>query len=485
MPDAWPLEPSGDEMRSLVDAAMERIVRHIASLPEQPAAVTEGGAELARSLAEELPEEGTPFEDLLDLLFERAVPCSFNNPGPGFLAYIPGGGIFHSALADLISGAVNRYTGVWLAAPGLVQLEVNVVRWLCEIVGLPAGAGGVLTSGGSMANLIAVVTARRERLPEAFLDGVLYASDQVHHSVKKAAVLAGFPSRNVREVPSDERFRLRVTELERLIDQDRRDGLKPFLVVASAGTTNTGAIDDLEAVAAVTEPRRLWLHVDAAYGGFFALTERGRRAMRGIERADSVTLDPHKGLFLPYGNGALLMRDPEALHRAHSTYADYMPPMQDDPDLVDFCEISPELSRDFRGLRVWLPIKLHGIDVFRRQLDEKLDLARWAAAELEKIPGVELFGEPPLSLVVFRLVHQGLDGEALNSLNRDFLERINRRQRVFLTPTVLPGNRFVLRICVLSFRTHRERMEMAMEDVHAAAAEVLAASGPLRQRPGG
>jgi aromatic-L-amino-acid/L-tryptophan decarboxylase len=465
----WPLEPSGEEMRALVDAAMARIVDHVASLPEQPAAVTEGGAELARSLVEALPEEGTPFEELLDLLFERAVPCSFNTAGPGYLAYIPSGGIFHSALADLISGAVNRYVGVWLAAPGLVQLEVNVVRWLCGIVGFPAGAGGVLTSGGSMANLIAVVTARRERLPEKFLDGVLYASDQVHHSVKKAAVLAGFPPRTVRAVPSDERFRLRVDELERLLDEDRRSGLTPFLVVASAGTTNTGAVDDLEAIAEVAESRRLWLHVDAAYGGFFALTERGRQAMRGLERADSLTLDPHKGLFLPYGNGALLLRDPEALRRAHGTHADYMPPMQDDPDLVDFCEISPELSRDFRGLRAWLPIKLHGIGVFRRQLDEKLDLARWAAAELEKIPGVEVLAEPTLSLVVFRLTRPGLDDDELNALNRDFLERINRRRRVFLTATTLSGNRFVLRICVLSFRTHRERMEMAIEDVRAAA----------------
>ncbi len=477
---AWPLEPSGDEMRALVDAAMERIVRHVASLPEQPASASEGGAELARSLAEALPEDGTPFEEILDLLFDRAVPCSFNTAGPGYLAYIPSGGIFHSALADLISASFNRYVGVWLAAPGLVQLEVNVVRWLCEIVGFPAGSGGVLTSGGSMANLIAVVTARRERLPERFLDGVLYASDQVHHSVKKAAVLAGFPPSNVREVPSDERFRLRVDELDRLIEQDRREGLTPFLVVASAGTTNTGAVDDLEALADLAEHQRLWLHVDAAYGGVFALTERGRRVLRGLERVDSVTLDPHKGLFLPYGNGALLMHDPEALRRAHSTHADYMPPMQDDPDLVDFCEISPELSRDFRGLRAWLPIKLLGIDVFRRQLGEKLDLTLWAAEELRRIPGVEVFGDPPLSLVVFRLVRPGLDGDALNALNRELLDRVNRRQRVFLTPTTLSGNRFVLRICVLSFRTHRERMEMALEDVRAVVDELADGAEPTR-----
>ncbi len=469
-----PLEPGADEMRRMVDQAMERIVAHVASLPDQPAAEYEGGREVARSLAEPLPETGTAYGDLLDLLFDRAVPCSYNTAGPGYLAYIPAGGLFHSAVADLISSAVNRYVGVWVAAPGLVQLEANVVRWLCEIVGYPRSGGGVLTSGGSIANLTALVTARSERLGEDFLDGTLYASDQVHHSVGKAAGLAGLPRRNVRQVPSDGAFRLRLDELEGRIADDRSRGRRPFLIVASAGTTNTGAVDDLEALAEIARREEMWLHVDAAYGGLFALTERGRKALRGIERADSVTLDPHKSLFLPYGTGALLARDPGALGRTHGTGADYMPAMQDDPDLVDFCELSPELSRGFRGLRAWLPIKMHGIDVFRQALDEKLDLARWAAAELRRIPEVEVLAEPALSLVVFRLRPPGLDGDQRNALNRDFLARINHRQRIFLTPTTLSGGRFVLRICVLSFRTHRRRMEMGMKDIRAAAAEVLA-----------
>lgn len=470
-PEDRTLELSTAAMRALVERAMDRIVDHLESLPHQPASASEGGAELARSLAEALPEDGTPFEDLLELVFERALPCSFNTAGPGYLAYIPSGGLFQSALADLIAGAVNRYVGVWLAAPGLVQLEVNVVRWLCEILGLPAGAGGILTSGGSMSNLTALVTARHERLPEDFLGGTLYVSDQVHHSVAKAAALAGFPARCVRRIASDEALRLPVDELARRVEEDRRRGRTPFLVVASAGTTNTGAVDDLEALADYAAGEGLWLHVDAAYGGFFALTERGRQAFRGLERADSVTLDPHKGLFLPYGNGALLVRDPGTLRRTHGTHADYMPAMQDDPDYVDFCELSPELSRDFRGLRAWLPIKLHGIAAFRRQLDEKLDLARWAAAELRKIPGIEVLCEPPLSLVAFRWVRPGLGAGELDRLNRDLLERINRRRRVFLTGTSVRG-RFVLRICVLSFRTHRDRMEMALADVRAAAAEL-------------
>ncbi len=467
------LEPSAEEMRGRVAAAMDRIVRHIESLPQQPAADVEGGAALARSLVEPLPESGAPLEALLDLVFDRATPKSFNTAGPGYLAYIPGGGIFDSAVADLVADAVNRYVGVWLAAPGLAQLEANVVRWFAGIVGYPKGALGILTSGGSLANFTALVTARREKLPPDFLKGVLYASDQVHHSVEKAALLAGFPPENVREVPSDARFRLDPRALGARISEDRARGFVPFLVVANAGTTNTGAVDDLEGLADLAAAEGLWLHVDAAYGGFFLLTERGRRAMKGIARADSVTLDPHKGLFLPYGTGSLVVRDGGALRRAHSVKAEYLPALQEDEDLVDFNEISPELSRGFRGLRVWLPVKMHGIGAFRRALDEKLDLAEWATEELRRVPGVEIVAPPDLSLLAFRLVKPGLDGPALDDVNRRFLDRINARRRVYMTGTVTKGM-FLVRICVLSFRTHGDRMRAALEDIRAAAAEVTA-----------
>jgi aromatic-L-amino-acid decarboxylase len=375
-------------------------------------------------------------------------------------------------VADLIADATNRYTSVYAAAPALAQLEANVIAWFCQIAGYPPEARGTLTSGGSLANWTALVTARRERLPENFLSGVIYASDQSHYSVAKGAILAGFPEGNVREVPTDDLYRLRVDALVEKIDEDRRRGLTPFLIAASAGTTNTGAVDPLTELADLAAAQGLWLHVDAAYGGFFLLTEEGRRTMRGIERADSLVLDPHKGLFLPYGTGAVLIRDGQALRRAHSLTGDYMPGLQNDPDKVDFSQYSPELSRPFRGLRVWLPLKMHGAGVFRRELEEKLALARLAADRLRGMAGIEILAEPQLSLLAFRLAPAGVPESGLNDLNHRFLDRVNARQRVYLTPTRLHG-RLAPRICVLSFRTHRERMEMALEDIDAARREVL------------
>ncbi|MGD8727814.1 MAG: pyridoxal-dependent decarboxylase [Gemmatimonadales bacterium] len=465
------LEPTGTEFRVAVQAATDRIAAYIDTLSHQPAHDSEGVAELARSLVESAPEHGKPLEDVLDLLFDRAVHKGLNAAGPGYLAYIPGGGLPHAALAGFIAEAVNRYVGVWLAAPALVQLESNVIRWFCDMVGYPRGSLGILTTGGSLANFSAIVTARRERLPPNFLRGTIYVSDQVHHSVNKAAMLAGFPDENLRVIESDDRFRMRIDVLERHIAADRAEGYAPFLVVGSAGTVNTGAVDDLRAIAALAAQQELWFHIDAAYGGFFVLTDRGRQALAGIDLADSVTLDPHKGLFMPYGLGSLLVRDGPALARAHASHGAYMPAMQDDPDFVDFCQISPELSRGNRGLRVWLPFQLAGVRAFRQLLDEKLDLACWAADRLRTIDGIEIVAKPVLSIVAFRLTQPGLGREDVNALNRALLGGINRRKRVYITGTTVRGE-FFLRLCVLSFRTHVERMEMCLEDVRQARAEL-------------
>lgn len=500
------LEPTGAEFKGMLDVVGTRLATFLDTLDTMPAAHTDGGAKLARSLAEPLPERATPLRHLLRVLFERVMPTALHTSGPGYLAYIPGGGLPHSAIADLIAGVTNRYVGLWMAAPGLVAIETNVIKWFCTMVGwdeargdgvailegsgahgdgaairreargahgdeIPerSGAherpGGVLTSGGSMANLIAIVTARRERLPVDFLKGTLYASAHAHHSVRKAALLAGFPVENVREIGLDDGFRMRVDELAAAITRDRAAGYTPFCVIASAGTTAVGAVDPLPAIADLCAAEQLWLHVDAAYGGFFLLTERGRATLAGIERADSVTLDPHKGLFLPYGTGCVVVRDRETLRRAHSVSADYLPAPQTDDDRWDFAEMSPELSRDARGLRVWLPIKLSGATVFREQLDEKLDLAQFAVEAVRAHPELEVVAEPALSLFAFRV--RDPDPAQADARTRRLIAAINQRQRVFLTGVPLPGG-FVIRVCVLSFRTHALQMRAFAEDLSSA-----------------
>lgn len=467
------LELDADAMRQLAGAALDRVIAHIETLPTQPAWVdTAAAIASAKHLVEPLPTAGAPLSALLDEIFDVHAPASFTTAGPGYLAYIPGGGLFQSGVADLIADGINRYTGVFAAAPGLVQLENNVVRWFCEIIGFPPGAGGVLTSGGSLANLSAVVTARAVKLGEDFLDGTIYVSDQVHHCIDKAARIAGFPRRNLRVIASDSLFRLDLGKLEEAIERDRGEGLRPFMLVGSAGTTNTGAVDRLEEMAEVAHRHGLWFHVDGAYGGFFAMTARGRVSLSGIESADSVVLDPHKALFLPYGTGALLVRDSAALKAAHSEFAEYMPMLQDDPELVDPCEVSPELSKPFRGLRVWLPLKLYGSAPFRNNLDEKLDLADWIANRLRAIDGLEILAEPQLSTLTFAVRAAGFSAERAEELTHALQDAINRRRRVHLTGTQL-GGRHAIRISILSFRTHADRMEACLEDVEAALEEIL------------
>jgi aromatic-L-amino-acid decarboxylase len=452
----YPLEPSPEEMRALGAAAVAFVARFVEGQPDAPASDLDEALDVARRFREPMPGSGTAFDELLPILAEGAAK-GFNTTGPGYLAFIPGGGIYAAGLADLLADGTNRFVNVWNAAPAFAQIEATVLRWMADLFGLPQEAGGILTTGGSMSIFSAIVTARRTRLPEDFLAGTLYVSDQAHASVAKSAILAGFPPGNVREVATGPDLAIDLDALRRAVKEDRAAGKAPFFVVGSAGTTNTGRIDPLSELAGFASDEGLWFHADAAYGGFFQLTDRGRERFAGVERADSITLDPHKGMFLPYGTGCLLVRDRALLREAHEIEAHYLQDLAPEGEIPNFADSSPELSRDFRGLRVWLPLKLHGAEAFREALDEKLDLAQWLYEELRATPGFELPWPPDLSVVPFRYLPATGDPEAFN---RALLERINASKRVFLSSTIVDG-RFVLRACILSFRTHRDRIEEA------------------------
>jgi aromatic-L-amino-acid decarboxylase len=457
-----PLDPAPDDMRAMGEAAVEYLIGFIGGLDDAPADATHDAVDVAERLRAAPREDGAPFEPLLADVRD-AIAHTFEFAGPGYLAYIPGGGLYTAALADFIAQGVNRYVGLWMPSPAVVQLEENVTRWLCDLYGMGGGSQGILTSGGSSANLSAVVTARHARLGDDFGDGTYYVSEQAHASVTKAATIAGFSRKHVRIVPTDADLRMDPEALRDMIAVDRAAGMRPFLVVPSAGTTNTGAIDPLDAIADVAVDQGLWLHVDAAYGGFFQLTERGRERFRGIERADSVTVDPHKGMFLPYGTGALVVRDGTALRDAHFEGAAYLQDLPSSGQLPNYSEYSTELSRDWRGLRVWMPLVLHGVGAFREALDEKLDLATELDAALREDPDLELPWTTQLTVTPFRL----RDGD--DAANEEFLRRINASKRVFLSSTRVHG-RFTLRVCIVSHRTHRDRILECIEIVRGAAA---------------
>ena len=447
-------------------AAIEETIAFIQGLDDAPADNLEGSIELARELRRSPPEEGEDFDELMKE-FLAAMSKAREYAGPGYLAYIPGGGLYTSALGEFLARSYNRFVGMWLQGPAAVAIEENVTRWLCDEFDMPAEAQGILTTGGSLANLSAMVTARHARLGQDFTDGVYYVSQQAHASVTKAATIAGFSRRNLRIVPTDAELRMDVDALRSMVAEDRRRGHRPFLVVPSGGTTNTGAIDPLDEIADLAATEGLWMHVDAAYGGFFRLTERGRAWLTGIQRADSVTLDPHKGLFLPYGTGALVVRDGEALRQAHYEGAAYLQDLPPSGELPNYSEYSLELSREFRGMRVWMPLRLHGVAAFREALDEKLDLARHLADALRDDPNVELCWEPQLTVVAFRLA-----GVTDDERQKAFLDRINASKRVFLSSTTIDG-RYLVRACIVSHRTHADRIEECIDIVQRAAADLV------------
>jgi aromatic-L-amino-acid decarboxylase len=472
MANDHPLELDGRQMREIGGAAVELAAEFVSGIPDMPSDL-DGALDIAATLREPAPEQGAALDEVLDLVRLGAAK-SYNTSGPGMFGFVPGSGLYTSAVAAFLAAATNRYVTLWSAAPVYAQIEDTAVRWLADIVGYPASARGVLTSGGTTSVFSGLVTARVAKLGDDPAGGVLYVSDQTHHAAAKSASLAGLPRRAVRVVPTTDDLTMDLAELDRMVAEDVAAGLRPFCVVASAGTTNTGAVDPLPEIAGLCRRHDLWLHVDGAYGGAFLLTERGRAAMRGIELADSVTLDPHKGFFLPYGTGALLVREGRLLRDAHDLDAAYLRDVAAEAEIPNIAEYSAELSRECRGLRLWLPVKLHGMAAFRDALDEKLDLARTVHEELSAVPGLELPWRPTLSTVAFRFAPA--DGDADEATNL-LLERVNASGRVFLSSTTLRG-RVHLRICVLSFYTHADRVAEAVGIVRAAVAELTAAQRP-------
>lgn len=460
------LESTSGQRRGWFEQAGQYAHAFLDTLPDVPVYLEDDGSGVG--FEAQIRDEPTDLGALLDILARQVDRPGINTASGGHLGYIPGGGVYPAALGDFLADVANRFSGVSFASPGAARMEQTLVGWMAGLLGLPDTAGGDLTSSGSTANLSAIVTAREamQISPGEIPDSCVYLTRQAHHCVDKALRIAGLGEARLRYVPMDRVHRMNPMELEGMIQADRQHGLKPFLVVASAGTTDTGAVDPLVEIARTAANHGMWFHLDAAYGGFFILCEEGREVLQGIHLADSIVLDPHKGLFLPYGSGAVLVRDVDLLASAHSYEADYM---QDARRAGGYspADLSAELSRPFRGMRLWLPLRLFGLEPFRAALSEKIWLARYFRRRLAEIPGWEAGPEPDLSVVTYRYLPAR--GNA-DEFNRRLLEAVHADGRVFITSTMLNGC-YVLRLAVLNFRTHLEQVDYLLDLLNAKAAE--------------
>ncbi|MDE2957439.1 MAG: aminotransferase class V-fold PLP-dependent enzyme [Bacteroidota bacterium] len=453
------LELTGPQWEELASKVLAYAWAHVSTVRDQPAYNAKPGNGI-NLLSSPIAEHGISIDDALDLLHDNVDTVSLNPGSPRFLGYIPAGGLVHSAFGDFLAAIANRYAGIFFGSPGAVRMENLLVRWMAEVAGFPANSGGFLSAGGSTANLSAIVTAREacHVLADDATKVVVYVTEHTHHCVDKGLRIAGLGHCRQHRIAVDDRARMCPENLDTRIRKDREAGLRPWLLVASAGTTNTGTVDPLRSLNEVARAHNLWYHIDGAYGAFFALCPEGEAVLDGMGLADSLVLDPHKTLFLPYGTGALLVRDRELMARAHGGMGAYMLDMETDPTEPSPAYLSPELTKHFRGLRMWLPLKLLGLAPFRAALSEKIHLARYFHSQIQQIRGFEVGPTPDLSIVTYRYVPSHGDADAFN---RRMVKELQRDGRVFITSTRV-GGRTVLRMAVGCFRTHREDIDLAL-----------------------
>ena len=459
-----------EDVRRLGHRVADLVADHRASLLDRPVFGKLGAK--AALLDEPLPEEGQPLEAVLEAVRERILPHAFGNSHPRFFAFINATADPVGAAADYLASAMN--SNCWGGDHAAIHVEAVVVRWIAAILGFPPTAEGILTSGGSMANFTALATARRAVAPTVREDGfagtpplVVYVSDEVHNCVDKAVDLLGIGWKQMRKIPTDERFRMRLDLLEQAIVADRRAGLVPAIVVGNAGTVNTGAVDPLAEIADLCAREGLWFHADGAYGAMARVSPRLAPLFEGLERADSIAADPHKWLYVPYEAGAALVREPGRMADAFRRPAPYLVHDPDSPVAgpVSFNERGPELSRSFKALKVWMGLKRHGRRAYAEAVEHDVAMARFLADEVNSRPDFELMAEPTLSIAAFR--YRPKDGPAdepgLARLNRRIVNRLVGSGAFFLAPTLLKG-RTAMRTAIVNFRTTEDDLRALLDE---------------------
>jgi len=464
--------------RALGHRLVDQVAELLASVPQRPVTRDESPSAVreALDLNGPLPESGTDAGVLLDstarLLFEH----SLFNAHPRFFGYITAPPAPIGILGDLLAAAVNANVGAWTLSPAATEIEAQTVRWIAELIGYPAACGGLLVSGGNMANIVCLLAARaasagwdvRER---GVADGRgrrlrVYASSETHTWIQKAVDLAGIGTASVRFIGTDARLRMDVAALGRTLDADASAGDVPCLVVGTAGSVSTGAVDPLHEIGALCRARGVWFHVDGAYGGFAAAAPGAPDDLRGLSAADSVAVDPHKWLYAPLEAGCALVRDPDRLRAAFAYHPAYYHWNERATNYVDY---GPQNSRGFRALKVWLALRQAGAAAYRRMIADDIRLARSMADAVERHAELELTTQE-LSITTFRYVPPDLRASVggaaveahLNALNRELLDRLQRGGEAFVSNAVVHG-RYVLRACIVNFHTSQADVDMVPE----------------------
>ena len=472
VPGGSPLGMRSEEMRELAHAATEILISRIEQLRESGAWEGDFWDALEAKLNEPPPEDGTPAIQVMKRAVDDVLRFATRLDHPRTFAFVPTAPTWPSVVADFLAAGFNANVCTWLVASGPSELELVVLNWFRRWIGYPETAGGLLTSGGSAASLDALVAARHHagnpKRP------TVYISDQGHSALPRAAIIVGIHREHIRTIPTDERFRMDIESLRRAVAEDREAGLSPVAVCANAGTTSSGTIDPLGPMADFCEAEGIWLHADAAYGGFAVLTDEGKRLLAGIERADSVCLDAHKWLFQPYEVGCILVKDFRSLESSFAVRPSVLQDTVWGSNHTNLTDRGLQLSRSFRALKVWMSIETFGVAAFRQAVANGLELGRRAEEFIQQSSSMEMLSPASLGIVCFRVNPEGagLTEEEIDKVNRGILARVFWDGRAFMSSTML-RDRFSLRFCILNHTTTWEDVRETLEAIEGFGREAM------------
>lgn len=459
------LELSKEEMLDYGDAVIRSIVEHFDIQNDKYPVATASREEMDTLFSEEVPEKQKDAREVLDFVLQKVMTQSNVVSHPKSYSFVPGPSNFISAMGDALASGFNIFSGGWAASPAAAQMEIVTLNWLLKMYGFPVKrGGGIFTSGGSMANLTAIATARNVKCGDDFSKAVIYLSDQAHSSNIKAIRVLGFRKEQIRIIPTDGEFKIAVNKLKNAIAKDKIEGWQSFCFIASAGTTNTGTVDPLNELAAICKKEKIWFHIDAAYGGAAILSKSGKLLLKGIEKADSITVDPHKWFFQPYEIGCLLVRNHKWLKGAFTEKPEYLRDIEGNESEINFYDHGIELTRRFRALKFYMSIKTFGLKAFRKAIEYNIKLAEQTEDYLRKSNTWEVVSPATLAIINFRYhpISGKLSEKQLDKINQKISEKVVASREALLVTTILNGQ-VVLRMCLINPRTTMEDIKSTLQ----------------------